>query len=535
MATINANLHDAITYCQCDFLKTLAPSDVRLDVLLLRTLVAIAVVALSLHCLPRTWAMMAQKRRIASALRSLPGPPGLPLLGNLLQLGQHMHDLHLWKRHLAAVYGPTYAIRVDVVMNGSIVTNKPCNIEHILSTNCSNYVKPQIIQDVCKEVMGQSIFAINPDSPLWACQRKLMANMFSVNSFRKYMDSVFVDAADDALGRLDAAARRHDTVNLETTLLTLTTTIAFRIGFGRHVPEEMTTDAFHGLFREAGAITANRFTRPWYKFAGAILPSEARLRTVVGQIDAALYALIAERKAAPLTPGAVDVLSQLLDQQRRGLLELSDTVVRDTMMTVLLAGRETVASGLLWILYCVSRHPAVEAKLLAEVDAVSSVDYESMGSLVYMEAVMKETWRLFPPTPLELKAAVADDVLPDGTFVPAGVNVEFSPFVMNRDPTRWRNPDVFEPERWLEHGFSPTDFEYPVFNAGKRKCVGQRIAMLQTKFILCKLYGHLRFDILDEKDPTFALGISLFPTNGMAVKPVLRRPSKLSATPASAA
>ncbi|OQS00607.1 cytochrome P450 [Achlya hypogyna] len=513
----------AITNCVSAFAAPSSESSgLRLDVLALRTLLTVVVLSFGLYVSKGYVAVLARKRRIAAALASLPGPPGLPIVGNLLELGAHMHDLHLWKRHLASKYGATYAIKVDCVMDGSIVTNKPANIEHILGTNCSNYVKPPIIQAVCREVMGQSIFAINPESPLWACQRKLMANMFSVNSFRKYMDSVFLDAADDMLGRLEPTAVANGSINLEMALLTLTTTISFRIGFGRHVPAAMTTDAFHNLFREAAFHTANRFTRPWYKYVGALMPSEHLLKAAVAEIDTMLYGLIATRKAEPTPPGALDLLSQLLDQQRRGLVELSDTVVRDTMMTVLLAGRETVASGLLWIIYCLSTHPAVEAKLLAEVDKVTAINYDSMASLVYMEAVMKETWRLYPPTPLELKAAVADDILPDGTFVPAGVNVEFSPFVMNRDPARWTDPDAFVPERWLAPGFTPTDFEYPVFNAGKRKCVGQRIAMLQTKFILTKLYQRLRFHVVDAKEPSFALGISLFPTDGLLVRPVLR-------------
>ncbi|OQR96824.1 cytochrome P450 [Thraustotheca clavata] len=463
------------------------------------------------------------KYRIACALRRLPGPDGLPILGNLVQLGQHMNDLHLWKRQLALTFGPTYAIKVDCIMDGSIVTNKPANIEHILCTNCSNYVKPKIIQEVCKEVMGQSIFAINPDSPLWACQRKLMANMFSVNSFRKYMDSVFLQSATTTVDSILSIAQQGQCINIETTLLTLTTNIAFQIGFGRSVPELMTTDYFHGLFREAGSITANRFTRPWYKYFSWCMPSERRLKAVMKQIDGVLYDILAARKAAPATDVvSLDILSQLLDHQRRGLIDLNDKVIRDTMMTVMLAGRETVASGLLWIIYCISKHPEVESKLLKEVDCVTTMDYNSMAELTYMEAVMKETWRLYPPTPLELKAAVADDILPDGTFVPAGVNIEFSPFVMNRDPTRWKDAEKFVPERWLDENFQPTDFEYPVFNAGKRKCVGQRIAMLQTKFILCKLYQQLRFQVVDPSEPKFSLGISLFPVGGMMVQPLVR-------------
>ncbi|KAF0699313.1 Aste57867_10103 [Aphanomyces stellatus] len=516
------------------------------------TIVALPLFAMAGRVLAQFTAAVARKYRIARALRHLPGPPSLPLIGNLHQLGQNMTRLHWFKAEMTQTYGPTYATRVDILMDGSIVTSCPKNIEYILQTRSDNFVKPALLHDTCKEVMGQSIFAINPDSHLWALQRKMMSSMFSVNSFRKYMRSVFREHTLQTVADIHAAAAKGTTLNMELVLLTLTTNISFHIGFGRHVPAHMNSPHFHDLFRDASSITANRFTKPWYKWFGAVMPSEQRMKHVMAEIDGMFYDVIAARQAEARrtttttdvtdattmrSAAQVDVLTQLVARQSRGETAITDTFLRDMMMTVMLAGRETVASGLLWVVYMIARHPAVQAKVFAEVDAIDATDYDSVAGLSYLEAVMKESWRLFPPTALELKSAVHDDVLPDGTFVPAGVNVEFSPFVMGRDASRWPRADEFLPERWLDPAFKmPTDYEYPVFNAGKRKCVGQRIALLQIKYILTMLYQRFNFDLTEpEKAPQLTLGIALFAKDGIHVTPTLRqRPVAHDAAPTRA-
>ncbi|ETW08853.1 hypothetical protein H310_01354 [Aphanomyces invadans] len=479
------------------------------------------VVAETIACLRRKW-------HIAASIRCLPGPPALPIIGNLHQLGKNMANIHWWKIEMARQYGGTYATRVDCLMDGSIVTSRPENLEYILQTNSANYIKPKLLQDTCKEIMGDSIFAVNPTSPLWALQRKLMSSMFSVNSFRKYMNSVFQEHTRQCVADLyRAASKGSGSVDLELVLVTLTTNISFHIGFGRHVPNEMNSPAFHTLFRDASSITANRFTKPWYKWFAWCMPSEWQLKAAIGDLDRMFYTVIACRQQEVLAgenDGAVDILSQLVARQRHGH-PITTKFLRDMMMTVMLAGRETVASSLLWIMYLVALHPDVEANVMAEVDSVQdATDYDSVAKLPFLEAVMKESWRLFPPTALELKSAVHDDVLPDGTFVPAGVNVEFSPFVMGRDPTRWPGAEGFCPQRWLDPSFvPPTDYEFPVFHAGKRKCVGQRIAMLQVKYILTILYQTFRFELVDTSSPLqLTLGIALFPKGGLPVRPVVR-------------
>ncbi|ETV88956.1 hypothetical protein H257_00388 [Aphanomyces astaci] len=497
---------------------------------LVLTKAANRVVHPAMDCVTRKW-------RIGRALRVLPGPPSLPIIGNLHQLGKNMVNIHWWKVDMTRLYGGTYATRVDCLMDGSIVTSRPDNLEYILQTNSANYVKPKLLQDTCKEIMGESIFSINPSSPLWALQRKLMSSMFSVNSFRKYMNSVFQEHTRQCIADLYAATTTSkcdasgeqfghggEVVDMELILLTLTTNISFHIGFGGHVPDEMNSPQFHALFRDASSITANRFTKPWYKWFGWCMPSEWQLKAAMTDIDNMFYRIIASRQQEAHNDGAVDILSQLLARQRQGH-HITDKFLRDMMMTVMLAGRETVASSLLWIVYLIALHPEVEAKVMAEVDAIKdATDYDNVAQLSYLEAVMKETWRLFPPTALELKSALHDDVLPDGTFVPAGVNVEFSPFVMGRDPTRWENAGSFIPQRWLEPTFvTPTDYEFPVFHAGKRKCVGQRIAMLQVKYILTMLYQRFRFELVDKvTPPQLTLGIALFAKGGLPVRPIVR-------------
>jgi hypothetical protein len=92
-----------------------------------------------------------------------------------------------------------------------------------------------------------------------------------------------------------------------------------------------------------------------------------------------------------------------------------------------------------------------------------------------MECVFNESLRLFPSAPIDYRKCASDDALPDGTFVPAGTEVVYLPWVMGRNPKYFPDPEVFRPERWEEDPAppSPWSFEWPAFNAGKRSCLGE--------------------------------------------------------------
>eukprot|EP00658_Telonema_sp_P-2_P027386 TRINITY_DN21152_c0_g1_i1.p2 TRINITY_DN21152_c0_g1~~TRINITY_DN21152_c0_g1_i1.p2 ORF type:complete len:192 (-),score=49.00 TRINITY_DN21152_c0_g1_i1:49-624(-) len=123
---------------------------------------------------------------------------------------------------------------------------------------------------------------------------------------------------------------------------------------------------------------------------------------------------------------------------------------------------------------------------------------ECMAQLPYLHATVTEALRLHPSVPLELKTAMEDDELPDGTKVQAGNLVIFSPYAMNRDERMWENPEEFRPERWLNDeggGFvDKSQYAFPSFNAGPRLCLGKGLAYLEVKMFTTMLLDEFDFE-----------------------------------------
>merc|ERR1712046_483592 len=152
--------------------------------------------------------------------------------------------------------------------------------------------------------------------------------------------------------------------------------------------------------------------------------------------------------------------------------------MRDMVLNFLIAGRDTTAQNLTWTFYELCQRSDVIQRMREEVESVcgeAEVGYGDVSRLQYVRAVVDEGLRLHPSVSFDMKLAVADDVLPDGTVIKAGCRVAYAPFSQGRDKALWgKDASDFRPERWLEMPHRPTTYEYVAFNAGKRECLGKR-------------------------------------------------------------
>ncbi|EQC35722.1 hypothetical protein SDRG_07000 [Saprolegnia diclina VS20] len=470
--------------------------------------------ALAVYALVAIARWLHHKRTMVSALSRLPGPPSSLFLGNLAQIAGHVHELYDWKLRQTIAYGATYCLRVDVLTNGSIFTSSAANLEHILSKRHANYIKPLLMETVLHELLGSSIFNINECHPSWRFQRKLIASLFSVNALKAWTSTTYTKHLGPLLQTIDA----EKSVDLAPLVLSWTTHCIYEMAFGATLDAD-DMRVMHDLVHEAAELIFYRFTHPWYLLFQWCMPSEFRLHAVIARINALCYKTIAHARSSTMH-ASTTVLAELLRRQATDA-SITDVIIRDMMMGMFLAGRESVGSSILWALYCVAKHPHVEAALVTELGDII-ISYESIGACGYLDAVVRETLRLFPPVPIELKCAVADDVLPDGTFVPQGAMLEYSAYVMGRDPSRWVDADQFRPERWLHMATRPTAYELPTFNAGVRSCVGQQAALLQTKLVVATVVQRYHLDVLspksDDEGPMYALGLALLPRGGLHVR-----------------
>jgi len=186
-------------------------------------------------------------------------------------------------------------------------------------------------------------------------------------------------------------------------------------------------------------------------------------------------------------------------EAQAGKEDFSNEWLRDVVLNFVIAGRDTTACTLSWMFFILATHPQIQHKVQQEIDEKlghldrnPTVQDVSASELPYLHGLLYETLRMFPPVPVDGKEAVADDVLPNGQVIPKHAALTFMVYAMGRDPNVYPDPEVVEPERWIPFK-EPSPFEFPVFQAGPRICLGMNMALFEAKIAALTLLRKFSF------------------------------------------
>jgi cytochrome P450 len=342
-------------------------------------------------------------------------------------------------------------------------------------------------------IFGQGL--LNAEGAHWRHQRKLMAPTFQPRELAGFADSM-VACADDLIARFSDGELR----DVRADGMHLALDVVVRTLFGSKF------DRFDEVERSLSGIS-NEYRLLWQTWRALFpqwfpLPNHARLRRFRGQLDAILFALIQNKRA---TPGD-DLLSHLLaltDDEGRGM---SDEQVRDEAMTLFIAGHETTALGVTYMLRLLAENPATYDRVVAEVDAAlggRAPTYADVERLPFTAAVVRETLRLYPPVWTSARQSTSAVVIA-GVPIPKNAHVIMSQWVVQRDARWFREPERFRPERWLgDECANLPRFAYFPFGGGPRICIGQHFALLELVLVLARMSQEVKFEPSGE---TLALG-----------------------------
>jgi cytochrome P450 len=197
----------------------------------------------------------------------------------------------------------------------------------------------------------------------------------------------------------------------------------------------------------------------------------ARLQSLTSEIDALLAEEIAERRADPRE----DILSMLVSARFEDGGPMDDREIRDQLMTLLLAGHETTATGLAWTFDLLLRHPRVLDRLVAEVDA---------GEQAYVRAVVAESLRLRPVVPLAGRR-LTSELRVNGYVLPPGTDVTPAIWLAHTRADQYPEPFAFRPERFLES--APATYAWIPFGGGVRRCLGAAFAEMEMRVALAEI------------------------------------------------
>ncbi len=436
-------------------------------------------------------------------LDDLPGPRGLPWIGNLLQVvPTRMHQVvERWSRE----HGPFF--RFTIGTTRVLVVADHAALAAVMRDRPDGFRRADRMVAVGRE-MGLEIGVFAAEGEAWRRQRRMVMAAFDPEHVHAYLRSLLA-VVGRLRGRWQRAARSGQPIDLLGDLKRFTVDAVAGLAFGASV-DSLSADhetLLCHLERIFPALS-NRMLWPVPYWRYLQLPSNRRLEESVRAVNVAIGALIArarERMSADAAlrdrPG--NLLEAMIAAADRDGSGDGDRDVAGNVLTMLLAGEDTTANTLAWLIYLLSRHPDALLQARDEVsrvvtDGVMKATSEQLAALTFLEACAQETMRLKPAAPVLGLQAVRDATIGD-VHVPVGTLIWG---VMRHDTVSDRffpNAGAFEPERWLAGGATAPQASAmrrvsAPFGGGPRICPGRFLALLEIKAVMAMLLLDFEID-----------------------------------------
>ena len=381
-----------------------------------------------------------------------------------------------------------------------VFVNDPALVKDILVTQQHAFSK-SLGTRVLRLLLGDGL--LTSEEPLHRQMRRIVQPAFHRERIAEYARVMERDAGD-FVERITP----NETFDAHGAMTELTLRIATETLFGSDESESAR------LVREALRLMMNEFPKMLTP-AGAMLtrlplPSTRRFWRARTMLDEIVYGLIARRRLDPRD--RTDALSMLLAAgDGETDYRPSDEQIRDEIMTLFMAGHETTANTLTWSLFLLAQHDEVDRRA-----ALAARD----GDHDYLERVVKEVLRLYPPAWIIGRETLRDVTLSDGSRIPAKTTVFMVPLLLHRKPQTFTNPDRFEPDRWLEG--EPPPFAYIPFGGGARRCIGDEFALRETTIVLETLLRRYRFALEPGARVETAPLVTLRPAGAVPMRAIAR-------------
>jgi len=403
----------------------------------------------------------------------------------------------------------------------------PDHLEHVLVAGHDRYVKAAHYR-LLAAVTGEGLLTNEGES--WAHQRRLIQPLLG----RRQLDGLaehMVEATTQHLAGWEARVAGSE-IDLSAAMTELTLDVVGRALFGTTLAdtaERLRPAVGMGMDTAVGAARLQSVLSlpPWFidlvgrvVYRSPVLPgSVRRIQTAMRTIDGVVQEIIASRRGHP--DDQSDMVGLLLAARDADGRAMTETQVRDELVTFMLAGHETTANALSWLWYLLAQNPDARDRLHEEVDDVLG-DRRPVATdaaaLEWTTACVHEALRLYPPAWILEREAIAPDVV-GGRPIPTGATVHLSVYSVHRDPRWWPDPERFDPARFLDGSdrARPRGAYLP-FGAGRRVCVGQSFALLEATLIAACMAQRYQLDLVDGATVEPEATVTLRPKGGLRLR-----------------
>jgi cytochrome P450 len=377
-------------------------------------------------------------------------------------------------------------------LTGVLVAH-PDGIRHVLQENHKGYSKATRGFEALRDILGNGL--LTSDGDFWLRQRRIAQPAFHRDRIASFAASMTAAAVDTTV-RWEPLAKVGKPVDIAAEMMRLTLRIVGQTLLSTELDDD--ADAVGGALAVVQEDTNERVKSVINFPLSVPTPRNKRFLRARKILDDVVMRAIHERRSGealplPLPEGGVpnDLLHMLMAARDEDTGEaMSDVQLRDEVMTIFLAGHETTSNALSWCWYCLSKSPACERALARELETVLKgrpPTLADLPALPYTKMVLQEAMRLYPPAWLVARRAIADDAI--GGFRIAKKSLVFlSPYVTQRHPAFWENPEGFDPERFRsENEAGRPKYLYFPFGGGPRICIGTAFAMLEGQLLLATI------------------------------------------------
>jgi cytochrome P450 len=431
-----------------------------------------------------------------------PGPRGLPVFSDALAFRNYPLQ---FLRRLERVYGRMATIHLG--HHPFVLLFRPEQVRYVLMEHPRNFTSREVNARL-SGLLGNGL--LNMDGEEHRQHRRIIQPAFHKRRVESYA-RIMIEYTHDQLDRWQPGSVTNIAQDMRRLTLRIVTQALFDVDLNSEGPDvsQAFTDIIDTLASPLEVLGR------WLPF----LPSDADRRIAArNRLDTFVYNLITQRRAEGRDRG--DVLSMLLCTTE-GEEPMADQQVRDHIMTLMAAGHETTTHTLSWTFYLLSRYPIVYKKLLSELhNMLSGRDptLDDLPNLPYLDWVVNESWRMYPPAWLQGRRAIEAFDL-DSYHLPAGIIVLFSQWVLHYLPDIWGDPNVFRPERWNpEHAQKLPQGAYFPFGGGPRICIGMPFAQLEARLLLATILQRYTPHRVPGHPVVLSPQVTLRPKYGMIVK-----------------
>jgi cytochrome P450 len=428
-------------------------------------------------------------------LKNLPGPDGLPILGNILQLD--LTKLHLILEQWADTYGPLYKFRI--ARKNVVVVSDANLINEVLRKRPAAYRRLESIAPVLNEMGINGVFSAEGDQ--WLRQRRTAMQALNTAHLKTFFPTL-MKVTERLKKRWDQAMAEGAPIDVQEDLMRYTIDVTSNLAFGYDVNtlEDQGAEIQRHL-EKVFPMVNRRINAPFPYWHFVKLPADRALDHALVAIRAALTECIEQSrkrlaKNPDLATHPTNFLEAMLAARDVDGAEITEEEIFGNVLTMLIGGEDSTAATMAWMLHFLTDHPDSQRRVQQELDDVlgpSEIlrDFRDAERLTYLEAVSFETMRLKSVFPILFLGANTDVEL-GGVNIPKGTAIFLLTRKCGMQEHAFTAADQFQPERWTtphggqEQGHNPKAFV--PFGAGPRSCPGRNLTLLEMKSAMAMLF-----------------------------------------------